>query len=57
MTVYNMKRTLNILGFDELMKKLNAWKPKYPKEWLFLEKTNPKQAFIRTLFFETKLAA
>ena len=57
MTVYNMKRTINILGFNELMQKLNAWKPEYKKEWLYSQKTNKKQALIRTLFFETKMAA
>jgi transposase len=57
MTVYNMKRTINILGFDELMQKLNAWKPKYKKEWLYSQKTNNTEAVIRTLFFELKIAA
>ena len=57
MTVYNMKRTLNILGFDELMKKPDAWKLEYKKEWLFSQKTNKKQALIRTLFFEYKMTA
>lgn len=57
MTVYNMKRTLNILGFDELMKNLDAWKPEYKKEWLYSQRTNKKQALIRTLFFEYKMAA
>lgn len=57
MLVYNMKRTINILGFDELMQKLNAWKPQYKKEWLYSQKTNKKEALIRTLFFETKMAA
>ena len=57
MLVYNMKRTINILSFDELMQKLNAWKPQYKKEWLYSQKTNKKEALIRTLFFETKMAA
>jgi len=57
MTVYNMKRTINILGFEELMQKLNAWKPEYKKDWLYPQKTNKKEAVIRTLFFETKMAA
>lgn len=57
MTVYNMKRTINILGFDELMQKLNAWKPEYKKEWLYTQKTNKKEAVIRTLFLELKMAA
>lgn len=57
MTVYNMKRTINILGFDKLMEKLNAWKPKYKKGWLYAQKMNKKEAIIRTLFFEQKMAA
>jgi transposase len=57
MTVYNMKRTINILGFDELMQKLNAWKPEYKKGWLYPQIMNKKEAIIRTLFFETKMAA
>ncbi|MBK9354094.1 MAG: transposase [Bacteroidetes bacterium] len=31
MTIYNMKRTINILGFDKLMDKLKKWKPDYKK--------------------------
>mgnify|MGYP000863810996 CR=1 FL=1 len=57
LTVYNMKRTLNILGFDELMAKLKAWKPKYRKAWACSAKTGQNTAIIRTLFFETKIAA
>ncbi|MEG3882291.1 IS1182 family transposase [Microcoleus sp. herbarium7] len=57
MTVYNMKRTVNILGFDTLMQKLNAWKPEYKKEWLALNKINVFNCHIRTLFFEYKIAA
>lgn len=34
MTVYNMKRCLNILQFDDLMQKLSSWKPKYSRKWL-----------------------
>lgn len=57
MTVYNMKRTINILGFDELMQKLNAFKPEYKKEWLYAQKTNKIKAVIRILFCELKMAA
>jgi len=31
MTVYNMKRAINILGMEELLEKLKAWKPDYKK--------------------------
>lgn len=57
MTVYNMKRSLNILGFENLMQKLNAWKPNYKKEWLYSQKMNNHSCFIATLYFETKMAA
>jgi hypothetical protein len=40
MTVYNMKRIINILGFDKLMEKLYAWSPEYKKDWLYPQKTN-----------------
>lgn len=30
MTVYNMKRARNILGFEQLMENLKNWTPKYP---------------------------
>jgi hypothetical protein len=52
-----MKRTINILGFDNLMEKLHAWKPEYKGDWLYPQKTNKTEAVIRTLFFETKMAA
>ena len=32
MTIYNMKRTLNILGFENLMEKLKNWQPIYPND-------------------------
>ena len=31
MTVYNMKRAINIHGIEELLEKLKAWKPDYKK--------------------------
>ena len=35
MTVYNIKRAKNILGFDKLMEVLKNWTPKYPRETFF----------------------
>ena len=55
LTVYNMKRTLNILGFDELMAKLKARKPKYRKASGLFSKTGQNTAIIRTLFLKLKL--
>lgn len=57
MTVYNMKRSLNILGFENLMQKLNAWKPNYKKEWLYSQKMNTIQTHIATLHSDYKMAA
>lgn len=57
MTVYNIKRTINILGFETLMQKLTAWKPKYKKEWLFAQNSNSLLTVIRILNFEMRIAA
>jgi hypothetical protein len=57
MTVYNMKRTINILGYEQLMQKLSVWKPKYNKGWFYSQNINNKETVIATLFFETKMAA
>lgn len=57
MTVYNMKRCIYILGFDELMTKLKAWKPKYKKTWACFAKTGQNTSLIRALFFEYRIAA
>lgn len=35
MTVYNMKRAINILGIEKLLEKLKIWKPDYPKATFF----------------------
>ena len=43
MTVYNMKRAINILGIEKLLEKLKNWKTKYPA----LTKSNKKQLFLR----------
>jgi len=37
MTVYNMKRAINILGIEKLLEKLKAWKPDYKKVSGFAE--------------------
>ncbi len=57
MMVYNMKRSINILGIEDLLKKLDAWKPKYPKAWLNLFEMNKKEAVIHILNFEPRIAA
>ena len=35
MTVYNMKRAINILGVEKLLAKLKTWKPDYKKSFWF----------------------
>ena len=30
MTVYNIKRTANIMGIEQLIEKIRSWEPKYP---------------------------
>lgn len=57
MTVYNMKRCINILGFTELMNKIHAWKPEYRKEWLRILKNGLFKWDIAIIFFEKKLVA
>ncbi len=57
MTVYNIKRTITILGFNQIMQKLNAWEPNYNKLKLCLPKNDLKQCVVRLLFLPTKIAA
>ncbi len=37
MTVYNLKRLMNILSFEEIMAKLSTWLPKYPSVYAFVK--------------------
>jgi hypothetical protein len=37
MTVYNLKRTITLLGIEDLTGKIKNWKPDYPKVSLFLK--------------------
>ena len=48
MTIYNMKRTLNILGFDNLMEKLKKWVPIYPND------KNKSKKGVKLIFFRLK---
>jgi transposase len=38
MTVYNIRRAINIMGMEKLMAKLQAWAPKYPADPFFAQK-------------------
>jgi hypothetical protein len=51
MTVYNIKRTLNILGFEELMRKLDFWNPAYKMDWLCVEKNKQKRSHYKNFIF------
>ncbi len=57
MLSYNIKRTLNILDFEDLMQQLINWKPKYRKEWLFVGFTRHLKAICRTTIYWNKMAA
>lgn len=57
MTVYNIKRSINIVGMTEIMRKLSEWKPNYRGEWLCSLKTNALGSFIATLKNKIKMAA
>ena len=57
MTVYNMKRSQNILGFDKLMEILKNWAPKYP-ELGFSSKNRLFKSHIKPFyFFQQNMAA
>jgi len=53
MTVYNIKRVLNILDFDDLLKKLRTWKPDYKAPGLFLPKLTQIFEICGIQFFST----
>ena len=52
MTVYNIKRAMNIVGIEKLIEKLKNWKPNYKKVTFFI-KSNPFQTQI-SLIAEVK---
>ncbi len=57
MTVYNMKRSINILGMEDILEKIKNWKPDYKG----MIRANLKLTFFKALsaiiFREQKLAA
>ncbi|WP_225556580.1 IS1182 family transposase [Flavobacterium columnare] len=53
MLVYNIKRTINILGIPDLIAKIKAWNSPYKTKDLFLIKTTYLNLFIGFIFFET----
>lgn len=57
MTVYNMRRSINILGFEELMIKLKNWQPNYKGMLCVFEKTRHLKLISRIEFYNTNVAA
>jgi transposase len=57
MLVYNIKRSINILGVPELIGKLKKWNSPYKTKVLFLLKTMYLKSKLECFFYQTKLAA
>lgn len=53
MLVYNIKRTINILGIPDLISKIKDWNSPYKKKDLFLIKTTCLNSFLAFVFFGT----
>lgn len=52
MLVYNIKRSINILGVPDLIAKIKAWNSPYKRKALFLIKMTCLKLFLDFLFFE-----
>ncbi|WP_233622090.1 IS1182 family transposase [Flavobacterium agrisoli] len=57
MLVYNIKRSINILGVSELIAKLQKWDSPYKRKDLFLIKVTHLKLKLDFVFSQTKLAA
>jgi hypothetical protein len=57
MLVYNIKRSINILGVPDLITKLKVWNAPYKAKVLFLLKTRYLKLELDFVIFKTKLAA
>ncbi len=57
MTVYNIKRCLNILGIDDLLEKMKTWVPNYKGISLTFLKQTFIQSITALIFWQQKLAA
>jgi hypothetical protein len=53
MLVYNIKRSINILGVPDLLAKLHAWNSPYKRKFLFLVKTTYLKLFLAQIIFGT----
>jgi hypothetical protein len=60
MTVYNLKRSMNILGIENMIEKIKNWQPNYKAiVWLFikLQKSTLFKAIQAPKIFEIKISA
>jgi hypothetical protein len=57
MLVYNIKRSINILGVPDLIAKLKKWNSPYKAKVLFWLKATYLKLNLESLIFQTKLAA
>jgi hypothetical protein len=57
MLVYNIKRSINILGVPELIARLQKWNSPYKAKVLFFSKKANLKLILGPYFFQTKLAA
>lgn len=57
MTVYNMKRAINILGIEKLLERLKSWKPDYKKASGFSQKQSILKLFNRPYILAIAQAA
>ncbi|MFN8310887.1 MAG: hypothetical protein U0T73_13075 [Chitinophagales bacterium] len=55
--VYNIKRTLNILDFEDLMEELKSWQPNYKRIAFFSTKPIHFKTITASFYFELKLSA
>lgn len=54
---YNIKRVINILGFDKLMEKFKKWKPDYKRIRFCFQKPSQSGAFYTPQNYNLKFAA
>ena len=55
MLVYNIKRSINILGVPDLIAKLKTWNSPYKRKGLFLKKTTYLELFLTVVNFQINL--
>jgi hypothetical protein len=53
MLVYNIKRSINILGVPDLLAKLKTWNSPYKRKVLFWLKTTYLKLFLTQITFGT----